>query len=86
MCEDRAEPGSEVLRAQVVRAGGLTEVVVHVLGRDSALLPVLVEVLEEALARQLAAAPDDGRQAAIDQGRLLGAAALAAKPEPKRRA
>ena len=84
--EDRRRPGPEVLGRDVVAARGLAQVLVDVLGADGSGLAVVVDVLEEVLAGQLLAAPDDRREASVDQLALLGAAALAPEPEADGRA
>ena len=79
-------PGSEVLGRDLVAAGRLAQVVVDVLGSNGPRLAVFVDVLEQVLPGQLLAAPDERREAPVDQLALLGPAALAPKPEPNGRA
>ena len=77
---DGAGPGPEVLRGEVV-AGDLAQVVVHVVGADVAPRAVLVDVLEQLLAGQLLALPDERGQAAVAHVDLVLLAALAAEAE-----
>jgi hypothetical protein len=75
-----ARPGSK-------RLGGegpphrASQVVVHVRGRDGAILAGLVDVLEQPLARQIAAALDDAGEPGVLNPRTIRLAALAAKAE-----
>jgi hypothetical protein len=62
------------------------QVVVDILGPHGPRRAFVVDVLEQVLAGQLLAAPDERREAAVDQGSFLGSAALASKAEPDRRA
>ena len=78
--EDGAGPRPEVLGGDVA-ARDLAEVVVHVVGGDIVRLAVVADVLEELLAGQVLAAPDDGRQPPIPDTDLVLATGLAAEPE-----
>ena len=62
-------------------AGDLAQVGVHVVGGDVVRLAVVVDVLEQLLAGQVLAAPDDRRQAPVADPDLVLAAGLAAEPE-----
>ena len=66
--EHRAGPGAEVLGREVL-AGDLAQVGVHVGRVDRLPLAVVVDVLEQLVARQVAAALDDARRAAVVGGR-----------------
>ena len=61
--EQRADPGAEVLRGEVV-VGGLAEVVVDVAGLDLVPLAVVVDVLEQPLTRQVTALAHDASRSA----------------------
>ena len=83
--QDGPGPGAEVLGGELL-AGDLAEVVVHVGRVDRVGLAVVVDVLEEFLAGQVAAALDDpGEPAVVQVDRVLDAA-LAPEPEPDRAA
>ena len=73
-----AGPGAEVLGGELV-ARDLPEVFVDVGRVDRRAAAVLVQVLEQLLARQIAAAPDDARESRSSQIDLVEHAALAAK-------
>src|SRR5688500_16069610 len=75
--QDRAGPRPEVLRGHVGR--DLTEVLIHVVGGDVDDPAVVVDILEELLAGQIAAAPDDRCQATVAQADLDLLARLAPK-------
>ncbi len=78
--EDRAGPGAEVLGGEVL-PGDLPEVLVDIARVDRPMLPVVVEVLEEFVAGDLLAAPDDPREAPVLDADLPLLAALAAELE-----
>ncbi len=80
----RTRPGAEVLGGEG-SPRGFADVVVDVVGVDGVPLALVVEVLEQALARQLLAAADQRREApVVDAGAVL-LAALAAEVEHRRR-
>src|SRR5687768_13615067 len=62
--QDRTRPGPEILGRER-RARRIADVGVDVLRSDVADLTRVVDVLEELLARQLLAAPDDRREPAV---------------------
>ena len=74
--EQRADPGAEVLRGEVV-AGRLAQVVVDVAGLDLVLRAVVVDVLEQPLAREVAALADDAGGPGVVDGDLVPLPALA---------
>src|SRR5581483_9111194 len=83
--EDRAGPGAEVLRREVL-PGGAAQVVVDVGRIDRVLDAVGIDVLEELLAGQLLAAADDARQAAVADLDVVPDATLAPEVEVDGRA
>jgi len=70
-------PGAEVLR-RVVVAHDRAQVCIDVAGRDATAAPVL-DVLEQALPRQVLAAPDRAREARILEQALVALPGLAAE-------
>src|ERR1043165_9079812 len=81
----RACPGAEILAAEVV-AGDGADIRVHVARFDGAASPVLVDVAEELIARQVEHMAYDVREVAIGESDLMGDAALAAEAELQPRA
>jgi len=81
--QDRPFPGPEVLRGERP-ARGLADVLIHVVGPDVMHLAVVPDVLEQLLAGELLAAPDDGRQPPVAQADLVLLPRLPAEPEPDR--
>src|SRR5512142_36679 len=59
--EDASRPGAEILRRELP-AGDLLQVFVHVRGADALRLAGIVQVLEELLAREIAAAAHHARE------------------------
>ncbi len=80
--EDGRGPCPEVLGAEGIVARGAADVLVHGLGIHLVHLAVQANVLEELLAWQVLAAPDDRREAAVDDVDLADSAGLAAAAEP----
>ena len=73
-------PGAEILRRDVL-AGDLAQIIVHVGRVDVAPLALLVDVLEQLVARQVAAILDDaGEPAVVDVG-FVALAAFAAEAD-----
>jgi len=75
-------PGPEVLGGDAGR--DLGEVAVDVVRRDIVRLAVRIDILEELLAREVSATPDDGCQASVPQPDLVLLAGLAAEAERDR--
>jgi hypothetical protein len=82
--QHRSGPGSEVLCGKVL-AADLTKVIVHVARPDSSLLAVIVDVLEQLLAREFLAPADDLRQPPIIKVDRTPHAALPAELETETR-
>jgi hypothetical protein len=81
--QHRSRPGSEVLGGEILPAD-LAHVGVHVGGVDHLTIAVLVDVLEELVAGQLAAGFDDPREPRVSQIDRVLDAALAAEFEAHR--
>ena len=81
--EHRARPGAKILGREL-RAADLAQIVVHVLRIHLLLVAVLIEVLEEFLARQVLRAPDDFGDARIVQVDAVIFSTFAAKREVQR--
>jgi hypothetical protein len=82
--QDRSRPGAKVLGRELL-AAHRAEIGIDVARADPLRQPILVEVLEELLAREVLAAADDAGEPAVADVHLLELAALAAELEPKRR-
>src|SRR3569623_496040 len=78
--EPRAVPGAEILGREVV-AGNRMQIIVDVGRVDRGDVAVIVHILEQFIARQIAATFDDASEAAIRDVDLMTLAALAAKIE-----
>src|SRR3954452_17249868 len=78
--EMRAGPGAEIFRGNLF-AGDLAEIRVDLLRADDVLIALIVEILEQFVAGQVAAPFDDARESAIVDVALVAIAALAPEAE-----
>src|SRR4051812_39243673 len=80
---ERRKPGAEILRGEEA-AARLAQVFVHIAGADWTALAVLIDPLEQFLARDIAAVAHDARDSPIRDERALLDSALAAKLQHER--
>src|SRR4029077_10237884 len=73
-------PGAEIFRGNVL-AGDLAQIRIDLFRADRVMIAVVVEILKQLVARQVATAFDDARESAIVDVALVAVAALAAEAE-----
>src|SRR5205823_12382122 len=76
----RTGPGAEIFRRDLL-AGDLTQIRVDLFRADRVLIALVVEILEQLVARQVTATFDDPREAAIIDVALVAIAALPAEAQ-----
>src|SRR5438874_1098268 len=75
----RPSPGAEVLGGDVL-VGGLAQILVHLVRPDRVLLALVVEILEQLVAGQIAAPLDDAREATVGDNGTACVRARRARP------